>query len=31
MTAWFGVPLIEETMADTRRILVKKFAKLKRL
>jgi uncharacterized membrane protein/glutaredoxin len=26
MTAWFMFPLIEETMADTRRVLAKKFA-----
>jgi len=25
-TAWMGFPLVEETMADTRRLLVKKFA-----
>ena len=29
MTAWFMFPLIEETMADTRRMLSKKFATLK--
>ena len=28
-TAWFMFPLIEETMADTRRLLSKKFATLK--
>jgi uncharacterized membrane protein len=28
MTAWFMFPLIEETMADTRRMLSKKFARL---
>jgi uncharacterized membrane protein len=28
-TAWFMFPLIEETMADTRRLLSKKFAVLK--
>lgn len=28
-TAWFMFPLIEETMADTRRLLSKKFAILK--
>jgi uncharacterized membrane protein len=28
-TAWFMFPLIEETMADTRRLLSKKFAALK--
>ena len=29
LTAWFMFPLIEETMADTRRLLAKKFALLK--
>ncbi len=28
-TAWFTIPLIEETMAESRRILTKKFAVLK--
>jgi uncharacterized membrane protein len=27
-TAWFGYPLVEETMADARRLLTTKFAKL---
>ena len=26
MTAWFGIPVIEESMAETRRTLAKKFA-----
>ena len=30
MTAWFMFPLIEESMADTRRLLAKKFAILKK-
>jgi uncharacterized membrane protein len=29
-TAWFMFPLIEESMADTRRLLAKKFAVLKK-
>jgi uncharacterized membrane protein len=29
MTGWFGFPAIEEAMADTRRLLAKKFATLK--
>ncbi len=29
MTAWFTIPLMEETMAESRRILAKKFAVLK--
>ncbi len=29
MTAWFGIPLIEETMRDTRRALLVKFSRLR--
>jgi hypothetical protein len=29
-TAWFMFPLIEESMADTRRLLAKKFAVLQK-
>lgn len=28
-TAWFGYPIVEETMADTRSLLAKKFASVK--
>lgn len=28
-TAWFGYPIVEETMVDTRNIMVKKFAAVK--
>jgi uncharacterized membrane protein len=31
MTAWFGYPLVEETMLDTRTLLTKKFAQVKSL
>lgn len=31
LTAWFGFPLIEESMSETRRILARKFAVLNRL
>lgn len=30
MTAWFGIPLVEETMADARRILAAKWIRLTR-
>jgi hypothetical protein len=30
-TAWFGYPLVEETMADTRRYLEEKFARAEQL
>ncbi|MFH2102916.1 MAG: glutaredoxin family protein [Chloroflexota bacterium] len=30
MTAWFGFPMVEETMQDSRRILAKKFAALRK-
>jgi peptidoglycan/LPS O-acetylase OafA/YrhL len=29
-TAWFGYPLVEETMAETRKIMSKKLARYKR-
>ena len=29
-TAWFGYPLVEETMADARRLLVTKFTRLEK-
>lgn len=29
MTAWFGYPMVEETMADTRRFMASKFAKVR--
>lgn len=28
-TAWFGYPMVEETMADTRRFMARKFAKVR--
>jgi uncharacterized membrane protein len=31
MTAWFGYPLVEETMAETRQLLSKKFIQVKNL